>query len=215
LIAGLSRLNLQRRLLNRGEKNIALMGIAMTLILLLCFAAAAWLTDQEDQQTAATERLNQLEAFGPVFADRCRQLIAANDLAGLRRLTTSSANKLGLREFNVSIGGGKVLANANNTATSVRQIPEHWTMEAADEAATDSAKGTRLRYPFSVPTRGGGFVEMVNSPLRRVEYSRFSSAAMVCALGLCLLVFVYRRSRRGLAEMDIVKGALAAFDQGE
>ena len=191
------------------------MGIAMTLILLFCFAGSAWFTDQEDQETAAGDRSNQLKAFGPVFADACRQLVASNDLAGLRQLTINSATRLGVRDFSVSIGEGRLLADANPASVNLRQLPERWTLGASDQVPAQNNQTTRLRFPFTVPGRGSGFVDLAQSPVRSSNYSKFSSAALVCSAGLCLLIFVYRRSRQSLAVMDVVFGSLQEFARGE
>ena len=201
--------------LARGERGIAFLGIALALILVDCFAANAWLTDRANKEAAANQTVTTLKAIGPLLSERSQRLIAAGDLAGLRRLMSSSAASLKLDACTVWIGAGSVLADMTPSRVNTFVIPDHWTVDESQDSAADGNGGTHLRFPFFVPGKGAGILELGKSLSTPRDDFNFGSSASVCAIGLCLLVFVYRRSRRGLAEMDIVGSSLRAMARGE
>ncbi len=156
-----------------------------------------------------------MTAIGPVLSERSQRLLAAGDLAGLRQLTATVGRALRLNACTVSIGSGRVLADISPAGVNVFELPDHWTVDASEEAPVNANSGTRLRFPFAVPGKGAGFLDLEASTAAAKDDSNFGPSALVCAFGLCLLVFVYRRSRRGLAEMEIISSSLSAIDRGE
>jgi PAS domain S-box-containing protein len=202
-------------LLERGERGVACMGITMAMILLVCFGANAWLTDRAESEVIAATRLAQLNAAGPLLAETAGRLIADRDLSALRRTTAATAVSLKLAGCTVSIGGGRILADLTPARVNTHTLPGQWTVDAADDSSPAADAGPALRYPFSVPGQGAGYVELLTGQPERLAYARFGPSALVCAVGLCVLVLVYRRSRRGLAEMDLIRGSLQAIEAGE
>lgn len=215
MIAELVPFHWRFRLLERGERGVAFLGIALALILVVCFTANAWLTDRANKESAANQRLATMTAIGPVLSERSQRLLAAGDLAGLRQLTATVGRALRLNACTVSIGSGRVLADISPAGVNVFELPDHWTVDASEEAPVNANSGTRLRFPFAVPGKGAGFLDLEASTAAAKDDSNFGPSALVCAFGLCLLVFVYRRSRRGLAEMEIISSSLSAIDRGE
>ncbi|MDB5326530.1 MAG: hypothetical protein JWM57_2099 [Phycisphaerales bacterium] len=201
--------NWQAKLLSRGESGVAGMGIAMAMILIVCFAANAWLTDRANQNTTEDLQQAQLTATGPLLADAAQRLIAANDLPALRRLTTAAAAQLKLEICSISIGGGHVIADLAPGRVNTTTLPEQWSASPADDDGS-------AHFAFTVPGHGAGFVRLAAAPLAGSQgNARFAVSASICAFALAVLVLVYRRGRQGLAELDVVRSSLAATQRGE
>ena len=193
-----------------GERGVAGMGIAMAMILIVCFAGNAWFTDHAHQAELDDARLAQANAAGPALAQMAEHLIASNDLNALRQVTATTATALKLGGCTISIGAGRVIvadlapARVNTTA-----LPDHWTDLPAEETAG-------AHFAFTVPGRGTGLVAV--SPAIDASApgnARFAVSASICAFALAVLVLVYRRSRDRLAELDVVRSSLSATQRGE
>ena len=201
--------NWRAKLLSRGESGVAGMGIAMAMILIVCFGANAWLTDRANQNTIEAQQQTQLNATGPLLADAAQRLIASNDLPALRRLLAGNAGPLKLDVCSISIGGGRVIADMSPGRVNTPTLPDHWTAGPADDDGL-------TRFPFTVAGRGTGFVRLSAAPLAGAQSNaRFAVSASICAFALAVLVLVYRRSRDRLAELDVVRSSLAATQRGE
>jgi hypothetical protein len=202
------------RLLARGEAGIALIGISMVMVLIICLAADNLLTNQAGRAEASTVRQSDLQAAGSLFANLSAQYIASGNLAELRKTTVNFASSLGLKRCSVSIGNQKILADMHPARVNVFTLPEHWTAEISDTDPVDSAS-TCLRLPFIVPGKGPGTIALTVPPLEASNQTGFGVPATICAIGLGVLAYIYRRSRRALAEMDVIRSSIAAMDQGE
>lgn len=205
------------RLFVRGEQGVAGMGIAMAMVLILCFVANAYLSDRAGQETAARQKQAQLNAAGPLMAETAGRLIAANDWAALQRLTASTAASLELETCAVTLGG-RVVADR----TGSRLDPPFGTDRSATDAAdssTDISAATdvdgRLRFPIAVAGSAAGFVELTAASAPPQGTGRFAASALVCAAALAVLVLVYRRTRHKLAELELIRSALSATNEGE
>lgn len=200
--------NWQGRLLVRGESGVAGMGLAMAMILVVCFAANAWLNEQAHQDTAQGAQRQQTQAVGQMMAETAQRLLASNDLPSLRRLLTTTTAELGLAHCTVSLGNGRVIADSQLARVTLTSLPQQWTAGAAED---ESAQ----QFSFTVPGRGSGFVSLRPGPLAGDGNGRFAVSASICAFALAVLVLVYRRSRSRLAELDVVRSSLAATQAGE
>jgi len=189
------------------------MGLGMAVILVTCFAASAWMNDQEARVAAVNAEASKLAAAGPLLAENVKRAVAENDLAGVRRLVADTAAGLKTGRLSVRIGGG-ILADSIPSRVNITKLPEHW---SAPTAADDQGGAApQAQFTFAVPNRGAGLVELFSQPpLARSVYSRSGASALICAVGLCLLVLVYRRSRSGLAAMETVASALDSMARGE
>ena len=201
--------NWRFRLLARGERGVALIGISMALVLIVCFAANDWLSNRTHRENAASQRLVQLKTIGPVLAEASQQLIASGDSTGLHRLLSNCALTLRLTTCRVSIGTAHLAADPAPSPITLFSLPEHRTADASDE------NSVTLRFPFAVAGKGAGYVELAAAPSEEDGNVGFSTSALICAVGLCTLVFVYRRSRHDLAEMEVIRSSLSSMDRGE
>jgi len=188
------------------------MGLGMAVILITCFAASAWMNDQEARTTALNAEAAKINAAGPLLADEVKRTLADNDLAGLRRLVSDATTNLKISRLTVRIGGG-IIADTSPAHVNIAKLPEHWSAPEASE--DDALADTHSQFTFVVPNRGAGIIELAAVPSVPSLYSRSGASALVCAVGLCLLVLIYRRSRRGLAAMETVASALDSMARGE
>jgi signal transduction histidine kinase len=207
------------RLLARGEASIALIGIGMAMVLIVCLAADNWLTDQSGQDDASSIRQSDLQASGPLLSKISEQLIESGNLTELRRLTIRFGAGLGLQSCTVSIGNRKILADMHPARVNLLALPEHWTADASDPGPIDSDRinsgSVHLRFPFSVPGKGSGVIDLAGGEMKGSHHARAGVSALICAVGLCVLVFIYRRSRHALVEMEVIKGSITAMQRGE
>jgi PAS domain S-box-containing protein len=199
--------NWRGRLLLRGESGVAGMGLAMARLLVMSFAANAWLTDQGHQESLDQLQRTQLRAIGHSLSEKAQQLIARDELPLLRRLVANTATELKLGGCTVSIGNGRILADAQPSRVNVTSLPPRWSVPA-DEAAA-------AQFRFEVPNRGAGSVTLTPGPVPTDGSARFAVSASICAFALAVLVLVYHRSRSRLAELDVVRSSLAATQAGE
>lgn len=203
------------RLLERGERGVAFLGIALALILITGFAANTWLIDRNNSEALSSERLSNINIIGPLLADRAQRFISTGDLPGLRRFIANCGTSLKLDGCTVSLGSGRIVADTTAARVNTFEVPQRWTVAAADDLAAEPDGVASFQFPFAVPGKGAGLVGMAPLPASKGGDSSFAPSALLCAAGLCLLIFVYRRSRRGLAEMELIANSLSAMEGGE
>ena len=197
------------RILAPGERALAQIEVAASVILVACLAVNTFLTNRVTEQRATDRQAAQVKAIGPLLRDAAQQFLAANDLVGLRRSVVESAASLKLTECRVSLGGDRIVADAKPSRINVPVLPARWTYSAETDADAPGA----MRLAFAVKGRGTCVIDFAAA--RDVAGMGSSEPAIVCAAGLIASVVVYRRTRRTLAEMEVVRGALAEFEKGE
>ena len=206
-----SKANWRVRIFEPGERALARLEVAMALILVTCISVNAILTNRSNQQAVHEQQAAQLKAIGPLLCETSKQLVASGNVAGLRRLINETAASMKLSTCSITLGGNRILADVDPSKVNVPKLPPHWSFEADDSAATGLEP--RLRFPFSVPGKGSSELEIAGAAtsisLPSVE------AELICVAGLCASMFVYRRTRKSLAETEMVHSALVALDQGE
>jgi signal transduction histidine kinase len=187
-----------------------MLGISMALVLIVCLSANDWLIDRTNRENAAAQRTVQLKTVGAVLAQASQQLIISGDLPGLHRLVANCASTMRLATCRVSMGTVQIAAGAMPSRAPSFSAPERGGADASAE--NDIAS---LRFPFAVSGKGAGYIELGAAQTEEDSNSGSGTSALICAVGLCALVFVYRRSRHGLAEMEVVRSSLSTLHRGE
>jgi hypothetical protein len=85
-------------------------------------------------------------------------MLAEAELTALRRMVTQSAQDGGLLRCRIRLPGGGVIADANPSGITLRELPEKWPDGVAAPQGDDART---LAFPLMVAQRGTALLEIV------------------------------------------------------
>mgnify|MGYP001557077068 CR=1 FL=1 len=91
---------------NKTAALIALLGIALTAILMLAMGAAGWWTLSSQRESLDAVRHEQIRSATGVLAQSAESMLAGNELSAVRRLTIDAKLQYGLSECRIILPDG-------------------------------------------------------------------------------------------------------------
>jgi len=207
------------RWLDRGEGLIASVGLSVAATLLLTVGATTWWT----MRTLDGEAHRRSEQDAVRLADRSAgvidPLLAAGEMSTLRRYVVELGRSPEISGVRIVLPDGRVIADAEPDRIDLIDVPQTWagTVPADADEVSGDGRGAVLRRAVSVPGRGEAACEIevaiggATPGLWMIQLGGVVSAAV----GLGLLLVVYRRLRTRLGAIGAVREALLAMTEGE
>jgi signal transduction histidine kinase len=202
------------RLWLRGETRFAAVGLIVVGLFLLSMWGAAWWSVRTQQDTIHQAQADQALLRGNALA-RCAEAMLTNgELTALRRLVTQAAQDGGLARCRIRLPGGGVIADANPSDITLRELPERWPEGVAEPRAGDARV---LSFPLMVMQRGTAVLEIVPQDDAQAASYWLTQAGIgaICVAALLVLMVLHRRVRAGLRGMCAVREALLARGNGQ
>ena len=202
------------RLWLRSETRFAAIGLIVVAIFLLSMWGAAWWAVRTQQDTIGEAQTEQARLRGNVLARCAEVMLAEGELTALRRMVTQVAQDGGLLCCRIRLPGGGVIADANPSNITLRELPEKW----PDGVAAPQADDARIiTFPLMVAQRGTAVLEILpqEDPVAASYWLTQSGIGAICVGALVMLMVLFRRVRAGLRGMCAVREALLARGNGQ
>lgn len=214
-----------RRRLAGGESLIASAGLASAAILLAAMGGSAWWSLHTQRETRREARDAQVRTVGELLARNAETLIAAGDVARVRRLLENAGKDYALEELSVLLPDGQPIASSRPGDTQARLPDGPWkTVPAGDGAVLPGetrAERTEdgsvlLSIGMQVPRLGPAVLKVRDSgePPMHDAWRTQAGIGLLGAAGLTGLLLAYRRTRRRLRAVGAIRDALAAVRSG-
>ncbi|MCX5683448.1 MAG: ATP-binding protein [Planctomycetota bacterium] len=202
------------RLWLHSETRFAAFGLIVVAIFLLSMWGAAWWSVRTQQDTIRESQTEQARLRGNALARCSEVMLAEGEVTALRRVVTQTAQDGGLTRCRILLPGGGVVADANPSGITLRELPEKW----PDGVVTPKTDDPRiLVFPLMVTQRGTAALEIVpqEDPVAASYWLTQSGIGAICIGALVVLMVLFRRVRAGLRGMSAVREALLARGGGQ
>lgn len=199
---------LGRRVFGRGEGIIARSGLALAVLLLAGVAGLSWWVHEQQRTLLEDERRARVAQQLELLAMGAATLSNEQDLSALRRLAVEMARDEAVASARVMLGDGRAIAASEPAQIQVVTLP-------GDFPALDPvlSEGARL---VNVPGRGTLVASVRPAPTPApMAWELPTGVAAAGALGLSVLLLVYRRLRERLGVLAAVTEALWEASEGE
>ncbi|MCX5654446.1 MAG: ATP-binding protein [Planctomycetota bacterium] len=198
----------------RGEMRFAAVGLTVVALFLLSMWGAAWWAVRTQEDTIRQARTEEARLRGNALARYAEIVLANNELTALRRMVTQAAQDGGLAHCRILLPGGGVIADANPSGITLRELPEKWPGGVAHSQADDPRA---LTFSLVVAQQGTAVLEII--PQENSEGTPYwltqAGIGAICVAALMLLMVLYRRVLAGLRGMCAVREALLARGNGQ
>jgi len=198
----------------RGEMRFAAVGLIVVALFLLSMWGAAWWAVRTQEDTIRQARTEEARLRGNALARYAEIVLANNELTALRRMVTQAAQDGGLAHCRILLPGGGVIADANPSGITLRELPEKWPGGVAHSQADDPRA---LTFSLVVAQQGTAVLEII--PRENSEGTPYwltqAGIGAICVAALMLLMVLYRRVLAGLRGMCAVREALLARGNGQ
>jgi PAS domain-containing protein len=198
----------------RGETRFAAVGLIVVALFLLSMWGAAWWAVRTQEDTIRQTRTEEASLRGNALARYAEIVLANNELTALRRMVTQAAQDGGLAHCRILLPGGGVIADANPSGITLRELPEKWPGGVAHSQADDPRA---LTFSLVVAQQGTAVLEII--PQENSEGTPYwltqAGIGAICVAALMLLMVLYRRVLAGLRGMCAVREALLARGNGQ
>ena len=201
----------------RGEALTWPIGAAFVVVLLLTYGAGMWwmsrtATDQSQQDAVA-----KAHALADQLSVSTEPLLAAGELSAVRRLLSETALHNGFDVCQLTLADGQTLVDADLSKPQMTVMPASWPGEVTSSAETRVVAGrVQLTRPVPIPTHGDAALH-IEMPLPMSSASlapALPGAGVIGAIGLGVLLLVYRKVRSRLGVLTMIRGALYDAEQG-
>ena len=144
-------------------------------------------------------------------------LLAAGELSAVRRLLSETALHNGFDVCQLTLADGQTLVDADLSKPQMTVMPASWPGEVTSSAETRVVAGrVQLTRPVPIPTHGDAALH-IEMPLPMSSASlapALPGAGVIGAIGLGVLLLVYRKVRSRLGVLTMIRGALYDAEQG-
>ena len=202
------------RLWLRSETRFAAVGLIVVALFLLSMWGAAWWSVRTQQDTIREDQTEQARLRGNALARCAEVMLAEAELTALRRVVTQSAQDGGLVRCRIRLPGGGVIADANPSGITLRELPEKWPDGVAAPQGDDART---IAFPLMVAQRGTALLEIVpqEDPVTASYWLTQSGIGAICIGALVVLMVLFRRVRAALRGISAVREALLARAGGQ
>ena len=204
----------------QGESLVAMTGMAFIAIVTLVVGGVVWVSARTVDHSVAAQAEQRVGQTSTFIASQSEQRLSDRDLPGLRRLLLDSVASKSIAYGRVHIPGSGVLASSETGEISLNEIPEQLPAGSQTPASTvfDQAKQMAvITEPLQVDGFGGYVLELGIDQSGRIagaDMIRASSVGIV-AVGLVLMLVVYRRFRFRLGALAAIGESLRSVQEGE
>ena len=203
--------------ISRGEAMVATLGAPVAAILIVVCTVSWWwsLHHRDASLDQAAER--HVNAVSLMIAELAGQMIASEDLTSLRRFVIETSRQNNLTHCRVTIGPGQIVADAETSLITTRELPETWSTGGDDGTVERTNGQIAARVPVDVAGRGRAWLELsAPSGLATAGGATLElGLAGVTLAALCAMLLVYHRVRKRLSAISHVRDALFAVANGE
>jgi signal transduction histidine kinase len=198
----------------RGETRFVAVGLIVVALFLLSMWGAAWWSVKTQQDSICQAQTEQARLRGSSLARYAEVMLANAELTALRRMVMQAAQDGGLAHCRILLPGGGVIADANPSGITLRELPEKWLDGVASPLADDARL---LVFPLVVTQRGTAVLEIVprEDPVTASYWQTQSGIGAICVGALIVLMVLFRRVRAGLRGMSVVREALLVRGSGQ
>ena len=202
------------RLWLRSETRFAAVGLIVVALFLLSMWGAAWWSVRTQQDTIREAQTEQARLRGNALARCAEVMLAEAELTALRRMVTQSAQDGGLLRCRIRLPGGGVIADANPSGITLRELPEKWPDGVAAPQGDDART---LAFPLMVAQRGTALLEIVpqEDPVTASYWLTQSGIGAICIGALVVLMVLFRKVRAAMRGISAVREALLARAGGQ
>ncbi len=203
---------LLRTLLPGDEVLIAGFGLGAAAVVVAASGTLWWLTSMTERRTLEESREKMVAALGDSMAQSVETMLGNSEVSAVRRLVADAARDAGLSVCRVTLGDGKILADADPSRITAQTLPEQWPQLTAQPPATD---GRTLE--LNISGKGRARLELVaqNVSTSLANSRNTAVVGMVAAGSLVGLGVVYRLSRRRTRGLGAIDDALSHLSAGE
>jgi PAS domain S-box-containing protein len=209
---------LRRQVLLRGESVIASVGILTGMILLTTMGVAAWWASRSQENSLAFARREQVRTIATILGRSAESMLEQDQLSALRRIIIEARQKYELTVCRITLPDGAVIADAQPRNIKLATLPRRWAsgpIEALPESTRDDQ--ITVGQPLTVPGRGSAMLR-IDAPLSSGAAQLWEVQAgvgLIGAAGVAALLLVYRRVRRKVLTLGLIRESLLAIEAGE
>ena len=204
------------RFLLRGESVIASTGLLLAAILLTCMVAMGYWMARVQRTSLQSVRVREIESLGDLLTQVTERLLVLDELTTVRRLLIDVGRTCELQRCRIVLADGSVLADADPANITVTDAPLTWGV-AGVAAPGDDPDLLSRSFPLVVARRGTARLELtagLNYP-KRAYWETQAGVAVIASIALIALLLIYRRMRRRVIALGIIREALLDVANGE
>ena len=205
------------RFLLRGESVVASTGLLLATVLLTCMVAMGFWMARVQRNTLQSVRVSEIESLGDLLTQVSERLLVLDELTAVRRLLADVGRTYELQRCRIVLADGEVLADADPSKITLTDAPSTWGeagLATAHEADPDLLSRNSL---LVVARRGTARLELtagVSYP-KRAYWETQAGVAVIASIALVAQLLIYRRVRRRVMALGIIREALLDLAGGE
>jgi PAS domain S-box-containing protein len=187
------------------------------IILLVTLFAAAWLSVREERTLLERTRLEQVNAVVQLIGQSAETMLASGELSGLRRMVVHATREHRLGSCQIILPDGHVLVDAQPSKVNMAAIPPSWPQGPLDlRYAPSTGDEIAVTHSLLVPGRGPAmlFVRANIGAKGEALFELIASLGSLGVAGLLALMLLYRRHRKQLTGLGLIREALLSFEAG-
>ena len=207
----------RQRLLMRGERLVAFVGIMVAGVFLSAMAGSLWWALQAQRRVSQAANAEKVRVIGESLARTAETLLTANEVSTLRTVIAEAGVKYNLDSCRIVLPNGQVIADADLLRINLLKVPSRWSGAAETYAESSAGKKTSVRCPLVIQRRGQANLEISATTTSGLltDLEAQSGLGIIGALSLIVLLLVYRHCRVRLRAIGAVRQALLAASDGE
>jgi len=198
----------------RGEVRLAIVGFAVTALLVITSALSTWWALRTQSETLEKVREEQIRSIGATLA-RSAEVMLANDQLAIARQILAERSQACQFTYRLVLADSKVVADSDPSRITPLPLPAQWSGSATRSDDPDGPSS--WTFPMDVPNRGLARLEITISAASLPVSSWPTRAGMgaICVGALVALMVLYRRVRHGLRGLWAIRQALLAREMGQ
>ena len=210
----------QRRTgLLQWESVIAGMALSALVILVVTLGVAGWWAATSHRQAAENARHEQVRVVSDLLAQHAEPMLAVGEVTAVRRALVEARAQNGLSRCRIVLPDGRVIADSEPGGITAVVLPDTWPAGPLDARSTLASTADAMTQVRSLMVRGRGPATLeVTAPAASPTGGAWEVATAPGLLGLgavAALWFIYRRLRKRVVTLGLIRDALAAVGGGE
>ena len=205
------------RFLQRGESVVASTGLLLVTILLTCMVAMGYWMARVQRTNLQSTRVSEIESLGDLLTLASERLLVLDELTAVRRLLVDVGRTYDLQRCRIVLANGSVLADADPSKITLTDAPPRWG-EAGIATARQAGPDVHSRNSLLVVARRGTarleLTAAVDDSMG-ASWETQAGVAAIASFALVALLLIYRRMRRRVMALGIIREALLDLAGGE